>query len=174
MSDKALPEITARSELGRGATFRVSLPATDQVPAAFDASSRTDDLSDVPRSRILVVDDEVMVTNAIRRIVGHLHDLVVVFRAQDALQRIRSGERFDLILCDFLMPEMTGIGLFRQLATLAPDQADRMLFMTGGTFSADSAAFLDERTEQVIEKPFDKATLMAAISGRLKVSHEAI
>ena len=65
------------------------------------------------------------------------------------------------------MPEMTGMALFQALSIVAPQQAERMLFMTGGTFSADAAAFLDERTDRVIEKPFDKATLMAAISGRL-------
>jgi signal transduction histidine kinase len=166
-------EISVTSRLGHGATFRVTLPGTDQVPVAFDAATQTDDLAGVPRSRILVVDDELMVTNAIRRIIGHAHDIVVVFRAAEALQRIRSGERFDLILCDLLMPEMTGMALFQALTLVAPGQADRMLFMTGGTFSADAAAFLDAQKERVMEKPFDKAGLMAAISGRLQVEYGA-
>jgi CheY-like chemotaxis protein len=162
-------EITGHSE-GRGATFRVTLPGTDQHPVAFDTSGSNADLTGIVRSRILVVDDEVMVTNAIRRIIGNTHDIVVVFRAQDALRRISSGEAFDLILCDLLMPEMTGMALFHTLALLAPQQGKRMLFMTGGTFSADAAAFVDAQSDRVIEKPFDRATLMAAISGRLKAS----
>jgi CheY-like chemotaxis protein len=166
-------EITAHSE-GRGATFRVTLPGTDQHPVAFDSSGGHGDLTGIARSRILVVDDEVMVTNAIRRIIGNTHDIVVVFRAQDALRRISSGESFDLILCDLLMPEMTGMALFHTLAVLAPQQGNRMLFMTGGTFSADAAAFVDAQSERVIEKPFDKATLMAAISGRLKAGQDTL
>ncbi|MEA2697266.1 MAG: hypothetical protein QOI66_1537 [Myxococcales bacterium] len=166
-------EISVTSPPGRGATFRVTLPGTDQVPVAFDAATNADDLAGVPRSRILVVDDEVMVTNAIRRIIGQAHDIVVVFRAAEALLRIRSGERFDLILCDLLMPEMTGMALFQALTVDAPGQADRMLFMTGGTFSADAAAFLDAQKERVMEKPFDKASLMAAISGRLQAGYGA-
>jgi DNA-binding response OmpR family regulator len=63
---------------------------------------------------------------------------------------------------------MTGMALFHTLALLAPDQGKRMLFMTGGTFSADAAAFVDAHSDRVVEKPFDKAALMAAISGRLK------
>jgi CheY-like chemotaxis protein len=145
----------------------VVLPGTDQHPVAFDPASGTAELA-VARSRILVVDDEVMVTNAIRRIIGATHDVVVVFRAADALRRVQSGERFDLILCDLLMPEMTGIALFQAVGAIAPEQANRMLFMTGGTFTADAAAFLEARTDRVIEKPFGKATLMAAISGRLR------
>jgi DNA-binding response OmpR family regulator/two-component sensor histidine kinase len=161
-------EIGARSEAGQGATFRVTLPGTDQHPVAFDPSTGPAEFSDTPRSRILVVDDEVMVTNAIRRIIGTTHDVVVVFRAAEAQARVQSGERFDLILCDLLMPEMTGIALFEALARVAPDQANRMLFMTGGTFTADADTFLEARTDRVIEKPFDKAGLMAAISGRLR------
>ncbi|HXI58407.1 MAG TPA: response regulator [Polyangia bacterium] len=166
-------EISVTSQPGHGATFRVTLPGTDQIPVAFDATTHADDLAGVPRSRILVVDDEVMVTNAIRRIIGQAHDIVVVFRAAEALQRIRSGERFDLILCDLLMPEMTGMALFQALTLAAPGQADRMLFMTGGTFSADAAAFLDAQKERVMEKPFDKASLMAAISVRLQAGYGA-
>jgi nitrogen-specific signal transduction histidine kinase/ActR/RegA family two-component response regulator len=161
-------EITVASQQGQGATFRVSLPATDQHPVAFDSSRATPDLPNVSRSRILVVDDEVMVTNAIRRIIGTTHDVVVVFRAAEALHRVRSGERFDLILCDLQMPEMSGIALFEELAELALEQASRMLFMSGGTFTADAAAFLEAHSDQVVEKPFDKAALMAAISGRLR------
>jgi len=163
-------EITVQSQSGRGATFRVALPGTDQHPVAFDSSAGAAPLPDVSRSRILVVDDELMVTNAIRRIIGASHDVVVVFRAVEALRRVRSGERFDLILSDLLMPEMTGIALFEAIAELAPDQANRMLFMTGGTFTADAAAFLEARTDRVIEKPFDKAALMSAISARLRAA----
>ena len=160
-------EISAENRPGRGATFRVVLPGTDQHPVAFEPASGTAELA-VARSRILVVDDEVMVTNAIRRIIGATHDVVVVFQAAEALRRVQSGERFDVVLCDLLMPEMTGIALFEAVGAIDPEQASRMLFMTGGTFTADAAAFLEVRTDRVIEKPFDKATLMAAISGRLR------
>jgi DNA-binding response OmpR family regulator len=161
-------DISVESQYGHGATFRVALPGTDQQPVAFDLPASDPELADVSRSRILVVDDEVMVTNAIRRIVGTAHDVVVVFRAAEALCRVRSGERFDLLLCDLMMPEMTGIALFTEIAAIAPEQADRMLFMTGGTFTAEAAGFLDARIDRVIEKPFDKASLMSAIVGRLR------
>lgn len=161
-------EITVQSQYGRGATFRVALPGTQQHPVAFDPSAGAATLPDVSRSRILVIDDEVMVTNAIRRIIGASHDVVVVFRAAEALRRFRSGERFDLVMCDLLMPEMTGIALYQALVEIAPEQANRMLFMTGGTFTADAAAFLEARSDRVIEKPFDKAALMSAIAGRLR------
>jgi signal transduction histidine kinase len=161
-------EIVVESEVGKGTTFRVTLPSTPQSPTLFESSTDLAPFSDVVRSRILVVDDEVMITNAIRRIVATSHDVVVVFRAQEALQRVKSGERFDVILCDLLMPEMTGINLYHALVEVAPDQADRMVFMTGGTFTADATAFLDARLDRVLEKPFDKPTLLAALTTRLR------
>jgi DNA-binding response OmpR family regulator len=160
-------EIAVRSELGAGATFRVDLPASeaDPVEPARDEAPLP---GQAPRSRILVVDDEVVVTNTIRRIIGTAHDLVVVFRAQEAFERIRGGERYDLILSDLLMPDMTGMRLHEVLAASVPEQAERMLFMSAGTFTADAAQFLDARPDRLIEKPFDKAHLLAVIEERLR------
>ena len=66
------------------------------------------------------------------------------------------------------MPGMTGIGLYEAVCAVAPDQADRMLFMTGGAFSPEATAFLDARPDRVLEKPFDRATLMAALAARVR------
>jgi signal transduction histidine kinase len=161
--------ITVESEPGQGAVFRVILPSTDLLPSLRESSTDLTVFNDAPRSRILVVDDEVMITNAIRRIIAQSHDVVVVFRAQEALHRVKTGERFDIILCDLLMPEMTGIALFEAIGAISNEQADRMLFMTGGTFTVEAAAFLDTHLDRVLEKPFDKPTLLAALAARLRV-----
>jgi signal transduction histidine kinase len=161
-------EIGVDSEPGRGTTFRVSLPASDELPITRESSTDLAAFGDLPRSRILVVDDEVMVTNAIRRSIGTAHDVVVVFQAREALRRVQEGERFDVILCDLLMPEMTGIQLHQAITEVAPAQAERMLFMTGGTFTSEAAAFVDTRPDRVLDKPFDKPALMAALATRLR------
>ena len=48
-----------------------------------------------------------------------------------------------MILCDLMMPEMTGMDLYDELAPRAPAQAERIIFMTGGAFTAARAEFLD-------------------------------
>jgi signal transduction histidine kinase len=159
-------EIMVRSEPGQGSAFQVRLPATD-AQVAPDTSVSSADLLPFSgrRGRILVIDDEVMVTNVIRRVLGPLHDISVVFKAGDALARIAAGERFDLVLCDVLMPEMTGIELHGALQSVAPDQADRMVFMSGGLFTDESARFLDEGfRDRQLEKPFDRGALLAVAS----------
>lgn len=115
------------------------------------------------RGRILVVDDEPMVASAIRRMLAKEHEVIPVTSAREAKDRFRNGERFDLILCDLMMPEITGMELHAELARTAPDQAERMLFMTGGAFTPQARQFLDVVRNPRVEKPFDFASLHALI-----------
>jgi CheY-like chemotaxis protein len=62
-----------------------------------------------------------------------------------ALQRITAGERFDIIVCDLMMPQMTGMDLHAALTRAAPDQAARMVFLTGGAFTERARRFLEVR-----------------------------
>jgi CheY-like chemotaxis protein len=56
---------------------------------------------------------------------------------------LSKGERFDLLLCDVMMPEMSGEAFFHQLAQVAPDQRERVVFITGGAFTPEARAFLE-------------------------------
>jgi CheY-like chemotaxis protein len=93
------------------------------------------------------------------------HEVATATRADAALARIRDGERFDVIVCDLMMPEMTGMELHAGIVAIAPDQADRMIFMTGGTFTEDAHEFLDRVDNLKLEKPFrlDELVALAAL-----------
>jgi CheY-like chemotaxis protein len=116
------------------------------------------------RARILVIDDEPMLCTVIKTVLGIDHDVTTVTRAKEALGKTAGGERFDLILCDLMMPEMTGMDLHAMLAELAPDQAARMVFMTGGAFTESAQAFLARLPNESIEKPFKSAKLREVIA----------
>src|SRR5439155_324873 len=87
------------------------------------------------RGRILVVDDEASITTTMRRLFGTEHEVTTVMGAPDALVRLHAGERFDVILCDLMMPTMTGMELHSELRSRIPEQAQRMIFLTGGAFT---------------------------------------
>src|SRR5512146_3456694 len=91
------------------------------------------------------------------------HDVTTVVSARDALTRIEEGERFDVILSDLMMPELSGMDLHAALGRVAPDQVGKMVFMTGGAFTGSAREFFDHVANPTIEKPFDKAALMAVI-----------
>jgi CheY-like chemotaxis protein len=130
-------------------------------------------LGPVRRGRVLVVDDEHLIANALSRTLALDHEVTTLARARDALERLREGTRFDLILCDIMMPEMNGIELHAQLVQLAPDQAERMVFLTGGPGTSLARDFLDSVPNKHIEKPFDTRRLRAVVAGHMNC-HSAI
>ncbi len=160
-------DISVTSEVGQGTTFRILLPvATARPEETIPPPAPT--LSAQRRGRILVVDDEKVVATAVKRVLGADHDVKVLTSAQEALRRISGGERFDVILCDLMMPVMTGVDLHSELARTAPDQAACMVFLTGGAFTPRARAFLDEVPNPRLDKPFELSTLRALVQERLR------
>lgn len=156
--------ITFESEVGRGTEFHVALPVAKQKPE----ESLRPPLAGAPhsasrRGRILVIDDELAICTIAKLILSRAHDVVVVSEAPRALEMLRQGERFDLILCDVMIPQMTGIELYQETARFAPEQADRFVFMTGGTFTARAQEFLGSCANYQIDKPFDVQSLQGLV-----------
>jgi CheY-like chemotaxis protein len=116
--------------------------------------------------KILVVDDQPMLAKAIRRMLTG-HDVTVVGSAQEALTKLSAGDRYDVILSDLMMPGMSGMELHAAIGKLAPDQVTRMVFMTGGAFTPEARVFFDEVGSPTLEKPFDRAGLLAVIDNLL-------
>ena len=116
------------------------------------------------RLRILVVDDEVLIGTVVVRILKSAHEVETTTDAAAALERMTAGERFDLILCDVLMPRMTGMELHRRVEALDAEQADRMWFLSGGAFTAETRAFLERMSDRHLQKPFDASTLRALVA----------
>ena len=112
-----------------------------------------------------MVDDDAAVGRALRRMIAIEHEVVIVHCAQEALDRIAQGERFDLVLSDVMMPEMTGTELHAALAEVAPALARRDDFLTGGAFDPATQEVLDRLPNVLLEKPCPRQTLLAAIRG---------
>ena len=87
----------------------------------------------------------------VRRVLSIAHDVESFSRAVDAVDRIRSGARFEAILCDLMMPGMTGMDAFDAVRAIDEEQAARMVFLTGGAFTERSRAFAESR--RVVSKP---------------------
>ena len=146
--------IEVESAVGRGSTFRVVLPPAPAAPAAATpvaaaaASART-------RLRLLVVDDEALVARAIQRGLAREHDVVVESAARSALERLAGDDRWDAILCDLQMPEMTGQAFREALADRSPAVAAKVIFMTGGAMSEAAQRLLDDPGTTWVQKPID-------------------
>jgi PAS domain S-box-containing protein len=147
-------DIGVDSEKGRGSSFRVTLPPVAiEAPAAAAVRPVTE--AEAPGGRLLIVDDEPMILGALRRSFSSDYKVTCVGDGRRALERIRGGDRYDVILCDLMMPEMTGMDLYAELARLIPEQAERLVFVTGGAFTPRAREFLERVPNARVEKPID-------------------
>lgn len=158
--------IEVESAPGKGTTFRVRLPPAERVESAVSTASVP--TTTPKRARILIVDDDEMVATAARRILSADHDVETTNEAGDVLARLHDGERFDLILCDLMMPHMTGMELYDRLLQDHPDEAARVVFLTGGAFTSGADAFLDRVSQRTLEKPFDAVQLRCLVNKYLE------
>jgi PAS domain S-box-containing protein len=150
------------SKLGEGSTFRVVLPA---APAEVAKRARTArKRRAAPRSRVLVIDDEAEVGEAVRRLLGRRHEVELAIAAVDAVTLLHERS-YDLVLCDLLMPDMTGMDLYERLLQTRPEVAQRIVFMTAGAFHPTAAKFLSRVPNRRFDKPFDADTLLGLLEG---------
>ena len=154
-------EIGVQSRPGAGTTVRIALPAAPATAAAGVPPETP--MAPGRRGRVLVVDDEPAVAAAIRRVLASHHEVVVHGSAEEAMATIARGERFDAILCDLMMPGMTGMDLHEALSRLAPEQAGRVVVLTGGAFTPRAREFLDRVPLPRCEKPFDSHGLREVV-----------
>ena len=159
--------IEIESAPGTGTRVRVFLPVAS-APVPHD--TRTVERVAVPaprRGRILVVDDEEMIGTVARRALGLDHDVIVETAGRAAIGRIRAGEHFDVVLCDLMMPETSGMDVHREMSRLQPELASNIVFMSGGAFTPEARDFLAEVPNERIEKPFDLVDLRNVVHARL-------
>lgn len=151
-------------------------PRTPGVPPESGAEAEARGESTVPvRGRVLVVDDDALVSGAIRRTLSRENDVEVLVSARQALAQLTGPElRYDVVLCDLMMPEMTGMDLFDALLKAAPRVTERVVFITGGAFTPAARSFLDRVENPRVEKPFDPESLRKLIRAEVaRVRREA-
>jgi CheY-like chemotaxis protein len=107
--------------------------------------------------RILLVDDDAMLCRAVERMLRP-YQVTLASSAAEALDAVKADE-FDLILCDVMMPGMSGPELFH---ALEPALQRRMVFMTGGMLE-HIEPMMKGVPNKLIEKPFSRAELKLAI-----------
>jgi CheY-like chemotaxis protein len=151
-------DILVYSELGRGTTFKIYLPA---VMEAAEVARRANEGPSVAleTGTILVVEDDPQVRTMTRTILVRLGYHVLVAESADDALRIVSGHEgpLDLLLTDVVMPRMSGPELARQVQTARPGA--RVLFMSGYTDNAVTDLGNLAADTPFIQKPFTSTVL---------------
>jgi CheY-like chemotaxis protein len=119
------------------------------------------------RGRVLVVDDEVFIVQLLERMLGREHDVTTTTSPTEALEWVREGKRFDVILADVMMPGLNGLELHQAIADIEAAQAARMIFVTAGTFTATFDHALRATNCLVLLKPVGIQLIRSVVRERV-------
>ncbi|MEP6860701.1 MAG: PAS domain S-box protein [Deltaproteobacteria bacterium] len=152
--------IEVDSAANRGTTMTVVLKTTRSLAPTRHAAPHP---QTGPRARVLIVDDERFVRDALARLLTSTHDVRVAEGGEAALEMLAAGS-YDAIICDVLMPGMNGRELYDRIAAEYPDLEHRIIFMSGGTFTPELEAFLAR--VGCLDKPFKLDAVLSAIEAK--------
>ncbi|MEA2701108.1 MAG: hypothetical protein QOI66_5379 [Myxococcales bacterium] len=154
--------MTADSAPGKGATFRIFLPVGD-APTLLPDAVRSAGPAAPSRGRLLVIDDEPLIGRVIQTVLKSEHDVFFEQRASAAVSRLERGERFDAILCDLVMPDVSGPEFYATIAKRWPKLVEHLVFMSGGAFTPTTLAFMARAGSRVLAKPLEVEQLKQLI-----------
>jgi CheY-like chemotaxis protein len=153
--------IHVESEVGRGTTFTVSLAA---LPRESVRTSRPPGRM----GRVLVVDDDPLVAEAVRQALAAENDVAVAATGTEALSIVSRHGPFDAIFCDLMMPEMDGMRFYNEVSHVAGKVTEVIAFLSGGVDDAATEVFLARTGRPVLEKPFDPEGLREYVRERVR------
>ena len=151
--------IGVTSVLGEGSVFEVRLQVAERDRAQLDA---TPTVRPRVRARVLVIDDDPRVLTVLLRMLD-AHDVLAAQGARAAFDLLAAAPMVDAVLCDLLMPEVSGIDFYRELGLRHPSLLDRVIFLSGGANTDVAREFLHSVDNQCLKKPPQRSELLAAI-----------
>jgi CheY-like chemotaxis protein len=160
-------QISAENTPGGGAVFRVLLPAATGPADEHSPIRRpSPPPPTAPRLRVLIVDDEVAIGRTLAIGLADDFEVATAESGRQALELLGAEDRFDVVLCDLMMPEVSGMEVYERVAERWPRLATRFVFVTGGAFTERARAFVERVGAPVLEKPFELASLSALLRER--------
>lgn len=159
--------IEVLSEVDRGTRFTVTLPYDNGLVSMTPAAPPQDTSGDVPpsrRARVLLIDDEPQIVKVYEFMLEDDFDCESATSAREALDRLAHDTRFDAIVCDLMMPTMDGPEFYEALGALAPALQERVLFCSGGAFTARTLEFVSTLTHPLLQKPIRVEALREAVA----------
>jgi PAS domain S-box-containing protein len=166
-------KIAVESDVGHGTVFRLTLPRASAGGVANEGAAQKVALQEVSpaqtdgsaKARVLVLDDEPTVGRIVERLLRADYDVTVQTSGAEALKLLSEAPRFDVILCDLMMPDMTGMAFYDAAQAVVPSTP--FVFMSGGAFTTQAEAFVAQRKDECLEKPLDFDRLRSAIRSRI-------
>ena len=156
-------KIWAENSPNGGARFVVEIPVTEPRTSGEHASVAHVQPLGNDSLRVLVVDDEASVRVSLQRyLAGKGHQVETTASGEDALVRLK-GSKYDAVILDMRMPDLSGEQLFERLRSNDPSHAERVIFTTGDLVNEQMRRFLDGTGRPCVSKPFEFASFDQAL-----------
>ncbi len=115
-----------------------------------------------PMLRVLVVDDEPLVLQVLTRALARNWKVSCAVNGEQALSELRRRDH-DLVVCDLMMPQLSGMALAERIEAFSPALRQRMVFLTGGAVTQEAQEFLAKPGVVHLMKPIDLGALDAVL-----------
>jgi CheY-like chemotaxis protein len=171
-----LRRMLSRSQRGAERISAVvrSVTQPDEPPPSHEAGApaegAVDRTSAQRRLSLLVVDDEPMMCELIVALLTTDYDVVAYTDPRAALEALLAGS-FDLVLCDLMMPQLTGMDLYERVSAERPELAQRFVFMSGGAFTERARTFFGTVRRPQVHKPFRRQDVIEALEAQRALLH---
>ncbi len=148
------------SEIGKGSCFTIILARQTELTMSDTVALPQEHI--LPKLHILVVDDEPQIRTILSRMLARIGHIVA--EAQDGSEVIERSTRepWDLIISDVTMPRLDGPGMIAQLRAIG--HTAPIVLMTGRVDTEALIPIQECGAAAVLEKPFDRSSLLAAIA----------
>jgi CheY-like chemotaxis protein len=157
---------------GKGSLFKVILPVSeirDTVQPVTSAVNSSQGKLEKTGRRVLIVDDDKEVLGMFHSIVSRKFEATSFSDSREAIKSLADGQKYDCIICDLMMPNLGGMEFYQKLKEVSPEHCQKIIFITGGSFTSVTDQFL--RTSGIIfmEKPISFKDLLGAIERIVQV-----
>jgi CheY-like chemotaxis protein len=158
--------VDVESEVGKGTTFTIYLPAISLSAEATPADApEPQELTGT--ETILVAEDDVPAQEALRSILeAQGYQILMAEDGRRALEVFRErGDDVDLVLSDMVMPEMGSVELYEELKAQRPDV--KMIVITGYPLADEGKGLLERGITSWLPKPFSEEQILARVRAAL-------
>jgi CheY-like chemotaxis protein len=158
--------IEVSSREGEGAQFTVLIPLKMQASDTYPVPT------DIVGLSVLVVEDEATLRSAVQRYL--IRQGIAVTVAENGTEALSALEerRYDVVLLDVRMFGMQGDEVYRKIAATNPEQAARVIFVTGDLHNSDIAEFIASTGQPAIAKPFQLSEMLERIQLQVSLNRQ--
>jgi len=157
-----------KSPSGTRPAYVASMPPSSDSRSALGAGGRKSGTQRVDTPTVLLVDDDMATLSAFRRVL-QTEDISIEFALSgaQALRRMLSDKPPDAVVCDMLLPDVSGVDVYQRAIAAEPSYRQRFIVATGGSAVPAVATFLAGFSGTVLHKPVEPTQLTLAVRGCL-------